>query len=224
MCQTGPQYRRFLTYFRIYTVRIRTKLAAFPGKTMTRHNFFITGSIILVGGFVWKLAALGGDLSLPNQSGIRIASSPFAVRTITHETPLEPEWTPRSPNATEIPAEPELETAPTRSSFIASWPKVNGAIGYRLDVSTRASFDSYVNGYRDLDVGNVTGHPVTGLSQGTTYYYQVRAYDAVGAIIGMSEAMSVKTVTITGLIIHPTFDNSITGNQNAAAIEAMINR
>ena len=191
---------------------------------MTRHNFFITGSIILAGGFVWKLAALGSDLSLPNQNSIRIASSPFAVRTITHETPLEAEWAARSPSATEIPAEAELETAPTRSSFIASWPKVSGAIGYRLDVSTSASFDSYVNGHCDLDVGNVTGHPVTGLSQGTTYYYQVRAYDAVGAIIGMSEAMSVKTVTITGLIIHPTFDNSITGNQNAAAIEAMINR
>src|SRR5207248_3941145 len=63
-----------------------------------------------------------------------------------------------------------------------------------------------------------------GLSQGTTYYYQVRAYDAVGAIIGMSEAMSVRTVTTTGLIIHPSFDSSITGNPNAAAIEAMINR
>src|SRR5438270_6354298 len=191
---------------------------------MARHNFFITGSIILVGGFVWKLAALGGDLSLPNQDGIRIASSPFAVSTITHETPLEAEWAPRSPSATEIPAEAELETAPTRSSFIASWPKASGAIGYRLDVSTSASFDSYVSGHRDLDVGNVTGHPVTGLSQGTTYYYQMRAYDAIGTIIGSSEAMSVTTVTTTGLIIHPTFDNSITGNQNAAAIEAMINR
>src|SRR5205823_1850337 len=191
---------------------------------MRRGGFFLTGSVILIGGFVWRLGALAGDLSLPKQNGLRIASSPFAVRTITHETPLEAEWAPRSPSATEIPAEAELETAPTRSSFIASWPKVSGAIGYRLDVSMSASFESYVNGYRDLDVGNVTGHPVTGLSQGTAYYYQVHAYDATGTIIGSSEAMSVKTLTTAGLIIHPSFDSSITGNPNAVAIEVMINR
>ena len=36
--------------------------------------------------------------------------------------------------------------------------------------------------------------------------------------------MRVTTVATIGLIIHPTFDSSITGNPNAAAIEAMINR
>ena len=33
----------------------------------------------------------------------------------------------------------------------------------------------YVDGYHDLDVGDVTGRVVTGLNQGTTYYYRVRA-------------------------------------------------
>jgi hypothetical protein len=36
--------------------------------------------------------------------------------------------------------------------------------------------------------------------------------------------MTATTVPTTGLIIHATFDSSITGNPNAAAIEAMINR
>src|SRR5438132_5514725 len=36
--------------------------------------------------------------------------------------------------------------------------------------------------------------------------------------------MSVTTAATAGLIIHATFDTSITNNQNAAAIEAMINR
>ena len=54
----------------------------------------------------------------------------------------------------------------------------NGAKGYLLDVSTSSSFDSFVDGYHDLDVGDVTGRVVTGLNRGTTYYYRVRAYDA----------------------------------------------
>src|SRR5260370_38946034 len=36
--------------------------------------------------------------------------------------------------------------------------------------------------------------------------------------------MTSTTVPTTGLITHATFDSSITGNPNAAAIEAMINR
>ena len=60
--------------------------------------------------------------------------------------------------------------------------------GYLLDVSTSSSFDSFVDGYHDLDVGNVTGRVVTGLNRGTTYYYRVRAYDAT-APSGYSETM-----------------------------------
>jgi hypothetical protein len=51
----------------------------------------------------------------------------------------------------------------------------------------------------------------------------VRPYTAVGPD-SFSEAMTATTVPATGLIIHATFDSSITGNPNAAAIEAMINR
>ena len=106
---------------------------------------------------------------------------------------------------------------------MASWDNVTGATGYLLDVSTSDSFSNYVDGYHDLDVGNVTGRVVTGLNPGTTYYYRVRPYTASGPG-SYSEAMTATTVPTTGLIIHATFDSSITGNPNAAAIEAMINR
>ena len=131
---------------------------------------------------------------------------------------------PEFPSATEIPAQGEIEIpAPTRGSFIASWDSASEAIGYLLDVSTNNSFSSYVDGYHDLDVGNVTGRAVTGLNPGTTYYYRVRAYNARGAG-RYSDLVSVTTVATAGLIINPTFDSSITNNPNAAAIEAMINR
>jgi hypothetical protein len=113
--------------------------------------------------------------------------------------------------------------APTRSSFSANWNIVNGATGYRLDVSTSGSFNSYVSGYQDLDIGNVTSRIVSGLSPGTTYYYRVRAYNALGASSG-SNVMTATTTTSSGLVINPTFDSSILNDPNSAAIQSMINQ
>ena len=49
-----------------------------------------------------------------------------------------------------------MSSAPsTRSSIMAIWQSVRGAKGYLLDVSTTSLFSSYVEGYHDVDVGNV---------------------------------------------------------------------
>ena len=44
----------------------------------------------------------------------------------------------------------------TASSFTANWTSVSGATSYRLDVSTSNTFVTYVPGYQDRNVGNVT--------------------------------------------------------------------
>lgn len=61
------------------------------------------------------------------------------------------------------------------NSFSANWEVVDFAQNYFLDVSTNVGFTSFVSGYQNRNVGNVSTFPVTGLNANTTYYYRVRA-------------------------------------------------
>ena len=190
-----------------------------------RRRFLLGALVIVACGAAWGLAApVGTTTGSPGQNNTAARSTAFEAGFATHETRIESQTAPEFPSVTEMPAQGEIEIpAPTRASFMASWDNASDAIGYLLDVSTNNSFSSYVNGYHDLDVGNLTGRVVTGLNPGTTYYYRVRAYNA-GSSGRYSDVMSVTTVATAGMIIHATFDSSITNNPNAAAIEAMINR
>src|SRR5262245_25686248 len=88
-----------------------------------------------------------------------------------HETRVQPESSREFSNANELSAAPETVSppAPTRTTFMATWDRMSGAKGYLLDVSTNSSFTTYLDGYRELNIGDVTGRLVTGLKQGTPY-------------------------------------------------------
>src|SRR6266496_2624805 len=193
------------------------RLAAFRDKIMQRLGFPLIG-LIVFGGVAPGLAALASASNLPEQS----TSSPVSLQptAATHETRAASQGVIEFPNPNEITPRIETDSSapPTRSSFMATWGSVSGAKGYFLDVSTSNSFSSYVAGYHDLEVGNVNGQAVTGLNPGTTYYYRVRPYTAAGSS-GYSNVTTATTEAPTGLIIHPTFDSSI-----SPAIQAMIMR
>jgi hypothetical protein len=82
-----------------------------------------------------------------------------------------------------LPAAPVANAASSvvSSAFVSNWNAVTGVMGYELDLSTNSSFDSYVGGWQDLNVGNVLSRGVVELKPGATYYYRVRAYNATGA-------------------------------------------
>ena len=186
-----------------------------------------SASYIRVFGFICVVLGLTGVPGNHSLSGETAAprASRFGIESFRHQTHAESQPSLELPTTNRSPSEIEtfLPPPPTRSCFMATWPGVSGAKGYLLDVSTSSSFDSFVDGYHELDVGNVTERVVTGLNRGTTYYYRVRAYYET-ALTKYSETIPITTEPTTGLTIHPTFDNSITGNPNAAAIQAMINR
>ena len=186
---------------------------------MQGRSFPITGSIIFGAGIV-ALAALGSGTSLTAPDRIPTGLPAFEAAAGSHGTRMELQRAVELPNVSEIPEQAAVDSlqvpVPTRSTFAANWDSVNGATGYRLDVSTSSSFSSFVDGYDNLDVGNVTQWVVTGLNRGTSYYYRVRAYDAAGTGEN-SGVMTATTVATVGLIIQPTFHSSITNQPNSGS-------
>lgn len=103
------------------------------------------------------------------------------------------------------PAAPSTTAGTTigSTSFTANWTRPAGSTGFLLDVSTQSNFASFVPGFQGLAVGAVQSHAVSGLAQGTTYFYRVRATNAGGT----SANSNVTTVTTTGSLPDLVFRN-----------------
>ncbi len=113
-------------------------------------------------------------------------------------------------------------TSVASTSFTANWtaPTVGTVTNYLLDVSTSASFGSFVSGYNALSVAG-TSQSVTGLSTVTPYYYRVRAdktsvtgqgdYSATitATTIASSDA-TLSAMTISSGTLSPTFASGTT--------------
>jgi len=98
----------------------------------------------------------------------------------------------------------------TSSGFNAKWSAATTAAGYYLDVATDSGFTSFVSGFNNLDVGNVTTKAVTGLSANTAYWYRVRAYTGSGSF--SSGKSTSQTLTTAPAAPSSTAATSITSS------------
>ena len=108
---------------------------------------------------------------------------------------------------------PTGPTAINNNGFTANWtpPSGNGSItGYYLDVANDKVFTSFVTGYKNMPVSG-TSSAVTGLSEGKTYYYRVRAVNesGTGASSNYQSVPLVPPTTIS--ITSPAGGASLTG-------------
>jgi len=101
-------------------------------------------------------------------------------------------------------------TSISSTGFTANWSLATSATSYRLDVSTSSTFASFVTGYNNKNVGNVTSSVVTGLTPGTTYYYRVRASNAIGT--------STNSNRITVITSTPVALATLTANPATQAV------
>ncbi len=96
-------------------------------------------------------------------------------------------------------APPLIEAASNvqATSFTARWNANCLADQYRLDVSTDPNFGSFVSGYNNRNVGNVTSFNVSGLNPLTQYYYRVRSVNTQQSLTsGNSNAMEAVTSSV----------------------------
>ena len=110
-----------------------------------------------------------------------------------------------------IPAAPTATAASgeTASGFNANWSAATGATNYFLDVATDSDFTSFVDGYNNLPVGNVTTYAADGLAPGTTYYYRLRAQNASGT------GANSGTIAVTTLKADQTISGFLPANSSA---------
>ncbi len=104
----------------------------------------------------------------------------------------------------------------SQTGFTANWNSISCATGYYLDVATDNVFGTILPSYNNLSVGG-TSQSVTGLTEGTTYYYRVRSTNASGT---SSNSNSISTITVpadpTATAASSITQSSFTANWNSA--------
>jgi hypothetical protein len=148
---------------------------------------------------------------------VDLTTSNRRVRTISNSGSELADF---SQNAILIPPAVLAPTNVGSTSFTANWGRICIANQYRVDVSTDPNFATFLPGYQNLNVGNITSLNITGLNPTTQYYYRVRAVDtAAGNTSGNSNSIMVTTSTVPPVALSATniTTNGFTANWQLAS-------
>ncbi|HTF16615.1 MAG TPA: DUF6443 domain-containing protein, partial [Chryseolinea sp.] len=107
-------------------------------------------------------------------------------------------------------------TSVTTTSFIANWAAPSGATSYQLEIALNANFYNFETGYQLINT-STTSASVTGLSNGTIYYYRVRAVNSYSSVSANSNVVNKVTQPATPVISATSAitASSFTANWNA---------
>ncbi|GAB1468548.1 hypothetical protein MASR2M64_12800 [Candidatus Cloacimonadota bacterium] len=85
--------------------------------------------------------------------------------------------------------------SPTTSFSFNDWDTTTPEVTTNLKSHTMSggSTKTFVSGYNNKDVSNVTTYDITGLDPSTTYYYVVRAYNTYGTSVSSDEITATTT-------------------------------
>ncbi|MCX6132225.1 MAG: DUF5050 domain-containing protein [Ignavibacteriales bacterium] len=150
--------------------------------TMVLDQSGITGTSYGVSGLS-NIAQYYWRVNASNSAGTSAWSNAWSFTTIPSIPPP-----PTTPSPVDLA--PNQSTSPT-----LSWGGSTGATSYRLQVSTTASFSTFIIDQNGLTTNS---YSASGLSMGTTYYWRVSATN----VAGTSSYSSVWTFS-TGVIVSP---------------------
>ena len=156
----------------------------------TDLDFTNTIAITNAGSLAMSSASLSATAGVSTFTNLQFTAGGNAGILTASYTGLTNATSSTSVTVNTIPSAP-ISTAGSNAScdkITANWNASTGATKYYIDIDdTDNNFGSLVTD--DLDVGNVTTYEKTGLTQGITYYYRVRAENSCG-ISGNSNAIS----------------------------------
>jgi hypothetical protein len=130
--------------------------------TGTKLNAQVRG-LLPATNYYWRVRAVDAELNVSAYSTVRSLTTPSLGD-------VAPPMPPTNLTASFV------SHASFRVSFTQS---ISGdAVGYKIDISDSADFATFVDGYRNTDIGNVSFIDVFGVNALTSYYVRVRTYDA----------------------------------------------